>query len=271
MAGHFENHVHTEIASLLHHNRTGIFFRRIEDVIGLHLARDFASMLVHFDGKYAGCAGGPGHGNRKQPDWSASRDGHGFGGDLARQHRVNRIAQRIENRRVFLWNGGVEFPDIRFRNDHVLGEGAVGIHADNSHVLADVSFAGAALQALAARYVHFSGYEVAFLDAGDFVTERRNFTAEFVTWNQRRMNAVLRPTVPVIDMQVGAADGCDLYFNQNVVAPEAGDFDFPDLRARRSLRLYDGKHGGRHEGYLMNSASDTKRLILAPWEGCRFD
>src|SRR5712691_9025892 len=97
MASHFENHVHAQAARLFHHNRAGIFFRRIEDVIGLHLARDFAPMLVHFDGKYAGRAGGPGHGNRKQPDWSASRDGHGFGGDLSRQHRVNRIAQRIEN------------------------------------------------------------------------------------------------------------------------------------------------------------------------------
>jgi len=66
-------------------------------------------------------------------------------------------------------------------------------------------------------------------------------------------------------MQVGAADGCNFHFDKNVVAPEGGDFDFQDLRARRGLWLYDSKHCGRHEeSYLMNSGPDTKRLILAP-------
>jgi len=44
-----------------------------------------------------------------------------------------------------------------------------------------VGFAGAALQTLAASHVHFGGYEIAFLDAGDFIAERDHLAAEFVS------------------------------------------------------------------------------------------
>ncbi len=57
----------------------------------------------------------------------------------------------------------IELPDIGLGNDDVFGEGAVGVDADDLHVLADVRFAGAALQALAAGDVHLGGDEVAFL------------------------------------------------------------------------------------------------------------
>jgi len=44
-----------------------------------------------------------------------------------------------------------------------------------------VSFASAALQALAASDVHFGGNEIAFLDAGDFIAEGDDLAAEFVS------------------------------------------------------------------------------------------
>ena len=57
----------------------------------------------------------------------------------------------------------VELPDIALGNDDVFGERAVGVDADDLHVLADVRLADAALQALAAGHVHLGGDEVAFL------------------------------------------------------------------------------------------------------------
>ena len=102
---------------------------------------------------------------------------------------MNSIPERIENGGVFLRNFRVEFPDVRFGDDDVFGEGAIGIDADDFHVLADVSFAGAALQALAACHVHLGGNEIAFLDAGHFVAERNHFATEFVPRDQRRVDA----------------------------------------------------------------------------------
>ena len=160
---------------------------------------------------------------------------------------MNRVAERVKNGGVFLRDSRIELPDIRFRDDHVFRECAIAIYADNLHVLADVGFAGAALQALAASDVHFGGNKIAFPNAGDFVTEGDHFSAEFVARNQRRMDAVLRPAVPIVDVEIGTADGRRLDFDQHVGAPEAGDLNFTNLSTRRCLRLDDRQHGFRHK------------------------
>ena len=142
---------------------------------------------------------------------------------------------------------GIELPDVGLGNDDVFGEGAVGVDADDLHVLADVRLADAALQALAAGHVHFGGDEVAFLHAGDFVADGFDRAAELVAGNERRMNAALRPLVPLVNVQVGAADGGHLDLDQHVGRAKLRFGNFADFRARCGLRLNDGKHGIRHE------------------------
>src|SRR5580700_5116797 len=247
MPRHFQNHVNAQAAGLLHHNSAGIFLRGIEHVVGFHLAGDFAPVLVHLDGEYCSRAHGSRHGDSEKADGPASRDGDGFRGDLSGEHGVNRIAQRIENRGVVNWDGGIELPDIRFRDDDVFGEGAICIDADDLHVLANVGFAGAALQAFAASHVHFGGNEIAFLNTGHFIAESGHLAAEFVAGNQRRMDALLRPAVPVVDVQVGAADGRNLHLDQHIARAEGWNLYLADFRARSGLRLYDSEHCRWHE------------------------
>ncbi len=59
-----------------------------------------------------------------------------------------------------------------------------------------------------------------------------NLTGAFVAKDERSLDARLRPRVPVIDMQVGAADrGCaDL--DEYVVGPDLGDVGLDQFRAR---------------------------------------
>ena len=142
-----------------------------------------------------------------------------------------------------LRDGRIELPDVGLGDDDVLGEGAVGVDADDLHVLADVRLAGAALQALAAGDVHLGGDEVAFLHAGDIFADGLDGAAELVAGNERGMNAALRPLVPLIDVQVGAANGRDFDLDQDFVRTECGIGNFADLCARSGLRLYDSKHG----------------------------
>ncbi len=181
-------------------------------------------------------------------DRSATGDGDRFGRNFSRQHAMDGVAQRIQDRGVLLRNRRIELPDIRFRNHHVFGEGPVGIHADDFYVLADVRFASAALQTLAAGDVHLGGNEIAFLDAGNFVAERRHFAAEFMAGNQRRMNPVLRPAVPLVNVQIGAADGRNFDFDQYIGPAKGWNLDLADFRARRGFRLHDREHGFLHEG-----------------------
>jgi len=138
---------------------------------------------------------------------------------------------------------GSSFQIFDSGDDNVLGERSVAVDADDFHVLADVGFAGAALQTLAAGHMHFGGHEIAFLDAGDFIAERDHLPAEFVSGDQRRMNASLSPAVPFIDVEIGAADGCDFDLDEDFGASVAGNFDFANFRARRGFRLDHCEHG----------------------------
>ena len=142
---------------------------------------------------------------------------------------------------------GSSFQMLRLGNDNVLGERAVGVDADDLHVLADVRLADAALQTLAAGHVHLGGNEVAFLHAGDFIADSFHDAAEFVARNQRRMNAALRPLVPLVDVQVGAADGGHLDLDQHVGRAEFWFGNFADFGARRRLGLHNCNHSIRHE------------------------
>ena len=103
--------------------------------------------------------------------------------------------------------------------------------------------ADAALQALAAGHVHLGGDEVAFLHGGDIFADGFDGAAEFVAGNERRMNAALRPLVPLIDVQVGAANGGDFDLHQHFVGAKCREGNFADFCAGSGLRLYDSKHG----------------------------
>src|SRR5450631_379214 len=260
MAGHFEDHVHTEASGFFGDDGTHIFLRRIERVVSVHPGCKLAPVFVDFDREDRGCAYGSCHGDREQPDGAAAGDGYSFCGDFSGEHRVYGIAQRIENGSVLLRSRRIEFPDIRLGDNDVLGKSSVGVDADDFHVLADMSFAGAALQTLAAGHVHFGGYEIAFLDAGYLIAERGHLAAEFVSGDQWRMNAPLRPAIPFIDVEIGAANGSDFDFDEDFGAAVAGNFDFADFRARGGFRLDHCEHLAGH------AAGHGSPLLSTEWE-----
>jgi len=72
------------------------------------------------------------------------------------------------------------------------------------------------LQALAAGHVHLSRDKVTFLDACHLVAIGHDFAAKFVTGNQGRVDTALGPAVPLVNMQIGAADRGDFDFDENV-------------------------------------------------------
>ena len=72
------------------------------------------------------------------------------------------------------------------------------------------------------------------------------------------MDPALGPTVPFINVQVRATDRCNFDFDENVTAPETGNFDIANVHARRSLWLDDRQHGFRHQKNLMSTGLISK-------------
>jgi len=59
--------------------------------------------------------------------------------------------------------------------------------------------------------------------------------------------------IPFVDVEIGAANGGDFDFDENIGAAVAGNVDFADFRARRGFRLDHGEHGFGHGSFLMKA------------------
>src|SRR5258706_15748731 len=80
------------------------------------------------------------------------------------------------------------------------------------------------------------------------------------------MDASLGPTVPFIDVEIGAADGCDFDFDEDFGASVGGNFDFANLRARPGFRLDHCEDGAGHGSPLMRAELEEQTIYssLAP-------
>src|SRR4051812_2335964 len=79
--------------------------------------------------------------------------------------------------------------------------------------------------------------------------------------HERRLDASGGPLVPVIYMEVGAADAGDLHLHQNVTRAVARNGDFANLRARFGLRLDYRHHGLLHRSEEKGDFSRSESLF----------
>ena len=210
------------------------------------MLRNLARMLVHFQRENLRGYARPSHRDREQPDRSASGNGYGLGRNVARQHCVYGAAQRIQNRGMSPAESEGPASRCSTRDDQVLREGPIGIDSDDLHVLADVRRTDSALQALAA--CHSISAETKSPSCTPVTSSPTASTApqNSCPGNEWRMNAPLRPLVPVVNMKVGAAEESDLHLDQQIGAANFGLGDFPYFTARSRSGLYYGRNGWLH-------------------------
>src|SRR5205814_10724935 len=94
----------------------------------------------------------------------------------------------------------------------------------------------------AAHDVALAADEIADLEAADVRAALHDRADELVPDNQRHRNRSLRPRVPVVDVQVGAADPGLVHPDQDVVDPDLRNGDVLERESRHSLRLDERAH-----------------------------
>ena len=109
-----------------------------------------------------------------------------------------------------------------------------------------MAVAGAALQAVAADDVSLGRHELPDLELGDALSHGHDFARELVADDDRRVDASLRPAVPIGDMQIGAADPRVADRDQHLTRSRAGLGDGSDAEAGGARLLHDGLHCIRH-------------------------
>src|SRR5207253_7855496 len=151
--------------------------------------------------------GGPGgarDAHREAADRPAPHHEDGAALNLGREHCVEGIPHSVHDG-ADRGRNAVQRQHVGGGHGDVLGERAVAIHADDAGVLADVAVPGTALEAVSAHDMALGGHQLAWPKLGDAIARRHDLPGEFVTHHQRRLDAALRPRVPVGDVDVRAA------------------------------------------------------------------
>ena len=145
------------------------------------------------------------------------------------------VAEGIEDGGHVEIDSLVVTPDIGHRQRDVLGESARPVDADAHGVGAQVAPAGEAVAAAAADHVAFAADDVAREEIGHIGADRLNPADELVADRHGHGNGLLRPLVPLVDVDVGAADAGLQHANQHVVDADLGNRDVLEPQAWLAL------------------------------------
>ena len=177
-------------------------------------------------------ADGPGPGNQ-----------HVLADQVEGQRRVGGVAQGIEDGGDVVADVVGQGKGVDRRDRQVLGEAARPVDPDAHGVAAQMPAPGPAVAAMAAGHVALAGDPLADLEAGDFHAEIGDGADELVAHGHGHRNGALRPVVPVVDVNIGAADRGLSDLDQHVVMADRGlgHLLHPDAGFR--LGLDQGFHG----------------------------
>ena len=176
-------------------------------------------------------------------DRAGARDQHILAQDIERERGVHGIAQRIEDACHVEVDARPVMPDIRHRQGQIFREGAGTIHAHAHGVRAQVPAPRETVAAPPADHValaadDFTGKEVVhiFADVDDFADE-------FVADHHGHGNGFLRPGVPLVNVQVGAADAGAVHADEDIIDPALRIGDILQPEAGFGFRFDEGFHG----------------------------
>ena len=132
------------------------------------------------------------------------------------------LPKRIEDGGDFIVDGGRQLEYIARRNGQIFGECARPVHAHARGIAAQVPPPGAAIAAMSAGDVAFSGHAIAGVEAAHFPAQFDDFAGILMADGHGHGHGLLRPGVPVVDMHVGAADGGAMHLDEYIVVADRG-------------------------------------------------
>ena len=97
-------------------------------------------------------------------------------------------------------------PRVACRDRNKFGPGTGTINADAQCIRAKVASAGETIPAMPASDVTFPNDDVALRKTAHICSNRRDFADEFVADGHGNGNCFLRPIIPVVNVNVSAAD-----------------------------------------------------------------
>ncbi len=174
---------------------------------------------------------------RHDADRAGTGDEHVLADDRPLQRGVRRVAERVEQRpEVGVEVGGLH-PDVGRGDDDVVGERAVAVDPHAHRVDAQVPAPGPAVAADAAHDVALAGDPVTDGHVVDVGPDLDDLAEELVAEGHRHLHGRRGPLVPLLEVQVGAAQPGPQHPDLDVLvaARRLGDVDELETGTCRDL------------------------------------
>ena len=172
---------------------------------------------------------------------------------LAAEHKPDgvgyhiHVAEGIEERDHVLRQAFIDDDDVGLRDADIFRKRAVAVHADADGVLAPLDVAAVAVAAAVTCDVALAGNALADVQSGDARAKLGDLADVFMADGHGRLDVLLRPWIPVINMYVRTADGGFVDLNEHL--PDANlRYGHLHQRQTRSFFRFDQSihHLGNH-------------------------
>ncbi len=220
--------------------------------------RQLQAIRIHIGDDDVSRSGVTHHRGSHETDRPGPGDEHVLAEHIERQGRVDRVAERIEDRLHIARNVRIVDPNIGHRHGDVFGEGAGPLHADPLRVLAQMTPAGQAVAAVATDDVPLAADDLAGMEILDVGADLDDAADELVTDDQRHRDGSPSPGVPLVDVQIGAADAGAQHLDEYVVDADGRHRRFVEPQTGFRLLLDEGGHGF-HNG--VPSGTSFQRIV----------
>ncbi len=217
VAGHFHAHVKSFFHAQLFLRILDFLPAHIQSQGGAHFLSQFQAVGIDIGHHDIARTGVTGNGGRHAANGAGAGDQHIFSQHVEGQRRMGGVAQGVEAGENIPWDGGIAVPDVGHRDAQILGKSSRPVNPHTAGIHAQVAAAGQAVAAAAADQVPFAGDNVTGLKIMHVVADIRDRTDKFVPDVHGNRNRFLGPGIPVIYMNVGAANGSFVDFNQDII------------------------------------------------------
>ncbi len=159
----------------------------------------------------------PNHRNRHQADRPRAGDEYIFAQHRERKRRVHSVAEGIEDGRHLAVDAMVVPPDIGHGQRDQFGKGPCAVHPHTLRRSAEMPPSGQAVAAAPADHMPLATDDIAGEKVVDIRPDCDDLAHKLMPHRHGHWNRLLRPLIPLVDVNIGAADPRFLHAHQYIV------------------------------------------------------
>ena len=242
VSGHFKTYVKALGQSLLVHDLAQILLRGVDGSVDAHLAGKVEPVFVDVGDHDAACARVFADAAHDNADGARARDEHVLADEREHEGGMRGVAEGVKEGDDVLRQALVDGNDVARRDADILRERTVAVDADADMVLAPLNIAGVTVAAVAAGDMALAGDALADREARDARAKLGDLADILMADDLRGLDVLLRPLVPFVDMDVGAADRGLVDLDENFSGARHRNRHLPQLQSGAGCWFYNGIH-----------------------------